>query len=293
MLKAIRKNKFTGEISRLITNALAEDIKGGDITTDSLIPGKKRIQAKIICKESNVVVCGIAVVREIFRAIDKNIRFKTRIKDGDRIDKMSVVCLIEGPARGILKGERTALNLLGRLSGIATLTHQLVKRIQRTGVKILDTRKTTPGLRILEKYAVRTGGGYNHRFGLFDQVLIKDNHLKILKLDYNGDFGIIIQKARSKTKNKKIIEVEVRDFKELESALKTSADVILLDNMKPQQLKKAVALRNKLNGKIKLEASGNINQTNILNIARCGVDFISLGMLTHSVKCVDFSLKVV
>jgi len=293
MRNSKKNKKFKTEISRLITEALSEDIQDGDVTTESLIPAQRRIIAKIICKQDNVVLCGMGVLSEVFRAIDPKIKLRQKKKDGEKINKMSAACIIEGPARGILKGERTALNFLGRLSGIASLTSQLVKMVKKTGVKILDTRKTTPGMRILEKYAVRTGGGYNHRFGLFDQVLIKDNHLKILSLDNLKDFGIIIERARKRTKGKKIIEVEVKNLTELKSALKTKVDIILLDNMQPAMMRKAVRLKNSLNSKVKLEASGNIDYLNILNVARSGVDLISLGVLTHSVKCADFSLKVI
>ncbi|RKY35388.1 MAG: carboxylating nicotinate-nucleotide diphosphorylase, partial [Candidatus Omnitrophota bacterium] len=233
------------------------------------------------------------VLKETFKQLDKNIKITTRAKDGDYIAQKGIVCTISGNAQAILKGERTALNFLGRLSGIATTTHKFVKKVSAYKVKILDTRKTTPGLRTLEKYAVRMGGGYNHRFGLFDQVLIKDNHIKILKLgSKNCAISRVVKIAKQAFQNDKTVEVEIKNLKELKSALKVFPDIIMLDNMNYSQIKKAVRLRDDLNPQVKLEASGNINLKNINQFAMCGVDFISLGALTHSANNIDFSLIV-
>jgi nicotinate-nucleotide pyrophosphorylase (carboxylating) len=193
-----------------------------------------------------------------------------------------------------LRAERTALNFLGRLSGIATKTRLVVEKVGGSQVKILDTRKTTPGLRELEKYAVRVGGGYNHRFGLYDQVLIKDNHIKICRdAASDCDVGSLVARAKKQVSSRTLVEIEVKNLNELVSALKAGPQSIMLDNMPIAQMRKAVMLRDVHNKEVKLEASGNITEANIAGVARCGVDFISLGALTHSVICADFSLNVI
>ncbi|MBU4304238.1 MAG: carboxylating nicotinate-nucleotide diphosphorylase [Candidatus Omnitrophica bacterium] len=277
-----------------VTNALAEDIGSGDITSEILIPADAVLKADIVVKEDDIVVCGTDVVAEVFRQVDASIKVRVRVKDGQKVKKDTVICTVNGPARGILTAERTALNFLARLCAIATKTSRMVDKIRPYKAKILDTRKTTPGMRFLEKYAVKTGGGVNHRFGLFDQVLIKDNHLGLLrsaKPDYSIDTAL--SEARKRLKDTKIkIEVEVENLDDFKKVLAVRPDVVMLDNMSPAMMKKAVAVRDACNKKIKLEASGNITEENIAQFARCGVDYISSGSLTHSVKAIDVSLVV-
>lgn len=282
------------ELSTILSNALAEDIGGSDITSGALLKDNRILKAQIVSKENNVIVCGLGVVRGVFKQLDKNIKIIDQVKDGQEINKGKIVITIIGPAVKILNGERTALNFLGKLSGIATKTRRLVKKVSKYKVKILDTRKTTPGLRILEKYAVRIGGGYNHRFGLFDQVLIKDNHIRILKKTFPGiAINDIILMARKNIKQRVPIEIEVKNIQELKLALTAGPDIVMLDNMSITQIRKSVLIKNKCNKKIKLEASGNINEKDIVSIASSGVDFMSLGGLTHSTQAVDYSLNVV
>jgi len=288
-----KNKKTTPEVSLLIASALTEDIGDGDITSLALIKKNLSINAEIVCKQGGIVICGLGIVREVFRQLDKRIKVLNFVRDGDIIKKPLSICRITGPAQAILNGERTALNFLGRLSGIATKTKNLADKCKPYKVKILDTRKTTPCWRMLEKYAVRMGGGYNHRLGLFDQVLIKDNHIMIMRGCLNRlTITKIIKQAKEKTHGKKVIEVEVKNIQELKQALKAGPDIIMLDNFGLSGIRKAVTIRNVFNPGIKLEASGNINEQNIVKIAKCGVDFISLGMLTHSVDNADFSLNV-
>ncbi len=282
------------DLSLIVTNALIEDIGTGDVTAEALIPEQMRSTAEITVKDNNVIICGLGVLKEVFRQSDHRIKVVSAVRDGECLRRGALVATITGSSRGILRAERTALNFLGRLSGIATKTRAIVDAVKSIdGVKILDTRKTTPGLRELEKYAVRIGGGYNHRFGLYDQVLIKDNHLKIL-LDClpGSDVGTVVAAAKKQAASHILVEVEVKNLNELVQALRANPDRIMLDNMALPQMKKAVSLRNFYNPNVKLEASGNVTMKNIAGIARCGVDFISLGGLTHSVTCADFSLNM-
>ncbi|MFH2138584.1 MAG: carboxylating nicotinate-nucleotide diphosphorylase [Candidatus Omnitrophota bacterium] len=293
MRAARKKIQKIPQVSLIITRALSEDIGGGDMTTASLIDKKTKIKAEIISKQNNIVVCGLNIVRDVFRQLDPDVKFSPRVKEGSFLRNKQTICELNGNAYAILCGERVALNFLGRLSGIATKTFGLTQKINRFKTKILDTRKTTPGLRQLEKYAVKTGGGYNHRLGLFDQVLVKDTHIAMIK-NLNGKCGIndIVAQVRKKVKSKTIVEIEVSDLNEFKEAISAAPDIIMLDNMNCNQMKKAVLMRNKLNKKIKIEASGNINEQTLVDVAKCGVDYISLGMLTHSVNCADFSLKI-
>ncbi|MDD5746658.1 MAG: carboxylating nicotinate-nucleotide diphosphorylase [Candidatus Omnitrophica bacterium] len=282
------------DLALIVTNALIEDIGSGDVTAEALVPEQMRSTAEITLKDNNVIICGVGVLKEVFRQSDRRIKVSLHVKDGERRRKNTLVATITGPSRGILQAERTALNFLGRLSGIATKTRAIVEKVKAIdGVKILDTRKTTPGLRALEKYAVRIGGGYNHRFGLYDQVLIKDNHIKIL-LDClpGSNVGTVVSAAKKQVDSHILVEVEVKNLNELVQALRANPDRIMLDNMALPQMKKAVSLRNFYNPNVKLEASGNVTIKNISGVARCGVDFISLGGLTHSVTCADFSLNM-
>jgi nicotinate-nucleotide pyrophosphorylase (carboxylating) len=270
------------KIHNLINSALKEDIGGGDITTNILIPAEKMIKAKITAKQSGII-CGLDVAGIVFETVDRRIRINEKVKDGQRVNAGKVIAIVEGPARGILTAERTALNFLQRLSGISTLTSAFVKAAGNK-VRILDTRKTAPGMRALEKYAVKMGGGINHRFGLFDAVLIKDNHLSVV-----GSISKAIVTAKKKYQK---IEVEVKNMKEVKEAVNAGASRIMLDNMSIGNIKKAVKVIRKMNSKIEIEASGGIDISNIKKAASTGVDFVSIGGLTHSAKALDISLKV-
>ena len=276
------------KILPIIKAALKEDIGRGDITTQLVIPTKKRTKAVILAKEAGMV-CGLDVARLVFKAVDKRIRFKPKASYGKRIKKGQTIARLEGNARNILKAERVALNFLGRLCGIATLTDKFVQKVKPYPVKSMDTRKTTPTLRILEKYAVRCAGGFNHRMGLWDQILIKDNHVSVL-----GWKDLIRQIKKTKPKGIKI-EVEVRNLREFKQALEADLDVIMLDNFNLKDIRKAVKIRNKILStryeRLKLEVSGGVNLNNVRKIAACGVEMISVGELTHSAKALDVALN--
>ena len=270
----------------LVRLALAEDIGPGDVTTKAIIPKAQKVKAKIIAKEGGVIA-GLFVAKEVFRQVDRRIKFMPAVAEGARVKKGKVIAEIFGSASGILTAERTALNFLQHLSGIATLTSKFVARVKAQGsrVKILDTRKTIPGLRLLEKYAVKVGGGINHRMGLYDAVLIKDNHLKIV-----GGVKRAVEKARASLGPKKTIEVEAKDLAQVKEAIAAKVDRILLDNMKVKTLRVAVNLCKKV--KVKTEASGGVSLDNVGAIAKTAVDYISIGALTHSAPALDLSLKV-
>lgn len=261
----------------IIKTALAEDIGSGDVTTDSLIAKSKKIKAKIIAKEK-FLLCGVNVAAEVFKTVDSRLEFKRKVKEGTWVKKNDIIAEICGSACSILSAERVALNFLSLLSAIATKTKKFVKAVAPYKVKILDTRKTIAGLRILQKYAVRIGGGYNHRFSLDEMILIKDNHLKI-------NAGCI--KLPKKSKRYKI-EIEAQNLKEFIRALAFNPDIIMLDNMSVNDIKKAV----KLNKSALLEVSGGINLGNIKKYAACKVNLISVGELTDSVKSIDISLDI-
>jgi nicotinate-nucleotide pyrophosphorylase (carboxylating) len=262
----------------LVGAALKEDVGTGDITTESAIPKGMKARARIKANE-DCVVCGLEVAGEVFRQLD-GVKFTKAAKDGDHVKSGHVIAEIFGNAKSILTGERTALNFLQRLSGIATRTDRLVRKVSGTRSEVLDTRKTTPGLRALEKYAVACGGGKNHRFGLYDGVLIKDNHIKLVGI------SDAVMRARSL---KKKVEVEVASMEEVREALDAGADMIMLDNMSLGDMKDAVRIIGK---KAMIEVSGGINEDNISAIAALGVDWISVGALTHSVKSVDIGMDV-
>jgi nicotinate-nucleotide pyrophosphorylase (carboxylating) len=270
-------------ISSIIIRALEEDIGPLDITTSALIPEDLEAKGLIIAKE-DLVLAGIRVAYECFRTLDPEIIFKGRFRDGDSVKTGKVIAEIKGKARTILMGERVALNFLQRLSGIATLTSKYVEKIKGTKARIVDTRKTTPGLRVLEKYAVRIGGGFNHRFGLYDAILIKDNHIAL-----SGSVRKALEKVKKETPHTTRIEIEAKNIKEVKDALKMGVDIIMLDNMDLETMKKAVKLINK---RALIEASGNINLENVREVAKAGVDLISIGALTHSAKAVDISLEL-
>ena len=272
--------------SKLIKQAISEDVGPGDITTQAIIPSSQKARAIILAKE-NGIIAGVDSAREVFRQIDKKTRFTAKVKDGARVKKGKIIVTLVGPARGILAGERVALNFLQRLSGIATLTRKFKTQISKvkTNVRLLDTRKTTPGLRVLEKYAVKMGGGENHRMGLYDAILIKDNHIKLAGGVENS---IVVAKLALP---RKPIEVEAKTLTEVKEAIGLRVDRILLDNMNIKTLREAVGLCKKAG--IKTEASGGINLDNVTAIAKTGVEYISVGALTHSAKALDISLKVI
>lgn len=276
------------ELNSIIRQALAEDIGKGDITTRLIMPADRKVNAIILAKES-YVVCGIIAAGKVFKTVDNKIKFKIYAKDGEFVKKGRTIAIISGHARGILAAERVALNLLSLLSGVATKTREYVRAVRPYKAKITDTRKTIPGLRSLEKYAVRIGGGYNHRMGLDKMILIKDNHLMVVGKAF-WDKGI--KQIRSKVSKKMEIEIEVKTLVEFKKALQIKPDVIMLDNMDLASIKKAVLLRNKFYGAYpKLEASGGITLKNIKKIASLGVDMISVGALTHSINATDISLE--
>lgn len=267
----------------LIDRVLKEDIGTGDVTTNSIVPPDYTTIGFIHAKEPGVVA-GLPVAGAVFRRLSPHISFQIRVREGERVQAGQLLARVEGEARAILSGERVALNLLQRMSGIATYTARLVELIREFKAKIVDTRKTTPGLRILEKYAVRVGGALNHRFGLYDAVLIKDNHIKVA-----GSITRAVELARANIPHTMKVEVEVEDLTGVEEALAAGADIIMLDNMDIPTMTRAVELAT---GRAYLEASGRINEQNIVEVARTGVDFISLGALTHSARSLDISLDV-
>ena len=269
-------------LDKLIMNALSEDVGTGDITTESTIPETARAHGLYKAKESGVL-CGIGVAARVFELIDRDIDFTPLKRDGDRIEKGEIIAEVRGKATNVLTGERVGLNLMQRMSGIATRTAEAVAQVEGTGAKICDTRKTTPGLRVVEKYAVKVGGGTNHRFNLADGILIKDNHIVAA-----GSITNAVRAARANAPHTLKIEVEVETFDELNEALDAGADIIMLDNMSCEDMKKAVGI---VNGRAVTEASGNMGDRNLKEVADCGVDLISIGALTHSVRSLDISLK--
>ena len=275
-------------IHSFIANALAEDVGDGDHTSLATIPAGTQGKAKLLVKD-NGILAGVDLALEIFMQVDPGLKVNVLLQDGTEIKPKDIVLEVEGDAQNILKAERLVLNCMQRMSGVATKTHQIVELLKGTNTKVLDTRKTTPGMRYLEKWAVRIGGGVNHRFGLFDMILIKDNHV-----DYSGGIKQAIENTKSylqKTGKKLAIEIEVRNLDELQQVLDTGGvDRILLDNFNFDNLRKAVSI---VGNKYDTEASGGITVDNIRQYAECGVDYISVGALTHSVKSLDLSLKAV
>ncbi|MCR5787174.1 MAG: carboxylating nicotinate-nucleotide diphosphorylase [Acholeplasmatales bacterium] len=267
-------------VDDIILNALHEDMPTGDITTDNLIPEDEVSSAKLISKD-NGVISGILVFKRVFELLDPRVKVDVLVNDGDKVVNKQLLATLNGPTRAILKGERTALNLMQRMSGIATQTAKCVEQCVKP-CEILDTRKTAPNLRFLDKKAVVDGGGTNHRYCLSDMVMIKDNHI-----DACGSITAAVKLAKEKTKNVKI-EVEVENIDELNEALATEADIIMLDNMTSEMMAECVKINNHSK---KLEASGNMTLERIREVSSLGVDYISIGALTHSVKCFDISLK--
>ncbi len=274
------------DLEKIIRDALAEDIGSGDITTSAIVGSELKGKGEFLAKQ-NGIVAGLEIVEILLNIVDPKLIFNKRIDDSEKIQSGEIIAEVEGKASSILTAERTALNFLQRMSGIATITHQYIEKIKHTKTKILDTRKTVPGLRTLDKLAVKIGGGTNHRIGLYDMFLIKDNHIavagsitKAVKLckEFN-------QKNNSHFK----IEVETENLKQVEEALNCNIDFIMLDNFQLSELKKAVEF---IGGKCLTEASGGIDLNTVKDIAETGVDFISVGALTHSVKALDISLEV-
>ncbi|KIX84544.1 carboxylating nicotinate-nucleotide diphosphorylase [Thermus filiformis] len=262
---------------------LEEDLGHGDLTSLLLIPEDQVGRGVVLAKEEGVLA-GLEVARAVFARVDGRIAFTPLLRDGDALRPGLEVARLEGPLRGILAGERLALNLLQRLSGIATLTRRYVEAVRGTRAVILDTRKTTPGLRALEKYAVRVGGGRNHRYGLFDGILIKDNHIRAV-----GGVKEAVRRARAGAPHHLRVEVEVTTLEELEEALEAGADLVLLDNMDLETLREAVR---RARGRALLEASGGMSLERVRAVAETGVDFISVGALTHSARALDLSLEL-
>lgn len=269
-------------VAQAVTAALAEDLgTAGDITTDATVSADAHGEAAIVVRQPGVVA-GLDLAEAAFKALDPEVQFMRVAQDGEKVDAGATLARISGKTRALLSAERIALNFLGRLSGIATLTAVYVAAVEGTGARICDTRKTTPGLRVLEKYAVRAGGGVNHRFGLYDAVLVKDNHIAAA-----GGLANALQGLKERT-GKVRIEVEVDTLEQLEAALQFPIDAVLLDNMDTATLKKAVALAK---GRVATEASGGVNLENVREIAETGVDVISVGALTHSPRNLDSSLE--
>ncbi len=273
------------EILPLIRLALAEDVGPGDVTSMATVPEMARARARMVAREP-LVVAGLLLAETAFREVAPTLEITTEVRDGDRLDTGQTLLTVSGTARGILTAERVALNFIQRLSGIATLTAQFVTAIEHTRTRILDTRKTTPGLRRLEKYAVTCGGGHNHRFGLYDRVLIKDNHLAALRDARPNPIAAAVKRARS-AYPELVVEVEADTLDQVSDALAAGADIILLDNMTPAALKDAVR---RVAGQAQTEASGGVNLQTVRSIAATGVDFISVGALTHSARAVDIAL---
>jgi len=269
-------------VDALIETALKEDMPQGDITSENIIPADSESEATILAKEEGVLA-GIDVARRVFSKIDPSIIFKKNLNDGQKFRKGQTLATIQGSSISLLKGERIALNFLQRMSGIATTTQKFVLMLQGTETKILDTRKTTPGLRSLEKYAVRMGGGVNHRFNLSEMVLIKDNHLRIV-----GSISQAVKSARESIKPGVRVEVEATSIEEVQEAVQSGADMIMLDNMPKEAMKEVVK---RVKGKVPLEVSGKVSLRRVKEIASLGVDFISVGSLTHSYKSVDISIE--
>ena len=270
-------------IDDVIKRGLEEDINYIDVTTDYLIPENQISTARFVAKDSGVLA-GIEVAMRVFTLIDDTVRFELFKKDGDKVSKGDIILTMKGHTASLLKGERTALNLVQHMSGIATATNRCVELVKGTNASIADTRKTLPGLRALQKYAVVAGGGKNHRYNLSDAAMLKDNHI-----DAYGSLTNAVNALRAKAGHMVKIEVETRSLEELEEALAVGADVIMLDNMDCATMAEAVK---RTAGRAKLEASGNITLENIAEVAKTGVDIISLGALTHSVTCFDISMKI-
>jgi len=274
-------NNILDKIRPIIQNALAEDLGDGDVTTTCIISPETTLTGQFIAK-ANGIVAGLTVAQMTFALLDERVNFASSCSDSDYANNGTVIATVTGSGRALLSGERVALNLLQRMSGIATMTRQFVDAVSGTQAVILDTRKTAPGLRLLDKWAVELGGGQNHRFGLYDMVMIKDNHIAAA-----GSITEAVNRVRACDERQRPIEVEVKNLAELRETLELAVDRILLDNMSPAQMREAVQITQ---GRTPLEASGNVNLNTVADIAATGVDYISVGALTHSVQAMDISL---
>jgi len=275
----LKMNRF---IDTFLWQVLQEDIGQGDLTTNTTVPDDCWVQAHLLAKDEGVL-CGLPLFKRVFFLLDESINVKLLVEEGASVEPGQVLAELQGPARSLLTGERVALNLLQRLSGVATATKSAVKQIEGLPCKIIDTRKTTPGLRFFEKYAVRIGGGFNHRFNLADGILIKDNHIRAA-----GGITAAVTSARFKSPHTMKIEVEVENFEQVKEAIDSGADILLLDNMSLDQMKEAVDW---IKGRALTEASGNMGRKDLRAVAQTGVDLISIGALTHSVKALDLSVN--
>lgn len=278
-----RSDSLLQEIKRIVQHALDEDVGDGDVTTRCTIPADATFDGRFFAKEAGVIA-GLAVIQLVFAQVDERVRLAPTLADGERVERGQVFATISGPGRALLTGERVALNFLQRMSGIATLTGRFVEAVKGTRAVILDTRKTAPGLRLLDKWAVRLGGGQNHRTGLYDMALIKDNHIAAV-----GGIAEAVKRVRVRDERHRPIEVEVTSLAQLEDTLPLNVDRILLDNMSLEQMRQAVRVTG---GRTPLEASGNVTLDNVVEVAATGVDYISIGALTHSVKALDISLDL-
>jgi nicotinate-nucleotide pyrophosphorylase (carboxylating) len=267
---------------RLIRQALTEDIGDGDVTTGATIPPDSESRAELVAKAS-FVVAGLPFAAEVFRALDRGVSFEPLVEEGRKVSKSAVLARLSGKTASLLRGERVALNILQRLSGIATLSAKFASRVEGLRCQVLDTRKTTPGMRFMEKYAVRAGGCSNHRMGLYDGILIKDNHIRAA-----GGIKKAVRLARRAARRGMKVEVEAAALDDVREALEAGADVIMLDNMTLEEMKRAVRMAR---GKAALEASGNVTLRNVRQIAETGVDYVSVGALTHSAPAADISMR--
>ena len=279
-------NKIDKNISSLIAYALKEDVRTGDITTNATISKSKKAAGKFLIKADGII-SGLEIAKSVFKTVDPKIKFEIKIKDGSKVKSGDIAAVVTGKAQSLLTAERTALNFLQRMSGIATSANIYSEKINHTKAKVIDTRKTVPGLRALDKLAVKLGGCNNHRVGLYDMFLIKDNHIEVAGSITKAVEACVRYNKKHHKKFK--IEVETKNLIEVEEALKTKADIIMLDNFEVNEMKKAVNL---INGKCKVEASGGVNLDTIKSIAETGVNYISVGALTHSVKALDISLEI-
>ena len=266
----------------LILSALREDITSEDVSTNSVMPVPRKGEVNLICKQDGVI-CGLQIFERVFTLLDENTEVELKAADGDRVKKGQLLAVVRGDIKVLLCGERTALNYLQRMSGIATYTSEVVKLLEGTGIKLLDTRKTTPNMRIFEKYAVRVGGGYNHRYNLSDGVLLKDNHIGAA-----GSVAKAVEMAKEYAPFVRKIEVEVENLDMVREAVDAGADIIMLDNMSPEDMKEAIRI---IDGRAETECSGNVTKENIDRLTSLGVDYISSGALTHSAPVLDISLK--
>jgi len=281
-------------ISSLVRTALEEDLRGGDVTAQFTISMDARTTAVCTAKDP-LVVCGMAYAKEAFAQVDQRVTFVAHAKDGTAVKKGAKLFTVKGPARGIVSAERTAINFLGHMSGIASASNRMQSIVLPYGVTLLDTRKTTPGMRLEEKYAVACGGAQNHRMGLFDMFLLKENHLLAagIKTADEIDSAALWELVRRMKKETGLkVEIEVENLRELSAALTSGCDIVMLDNLSPALIKKAVVLRDDLSPNVKLEASGGITEKTLLSYAKTKVDYISMGVLTHSVKTADVSLRM-